>query len=52
MALIWFGNNYMKLNTDKCYIIVPGCKYEYVCAKIGTEKILVYINIGIINIDS
>ena len=32
LALRWFENNYMKLNTDKCHLIVPDCKYEQVWA--------------------
>ena len=35
LALRWFENNYMKLNTDKCHLIVPDCKYEQVWANIG-----------------
>ena len=30
----------MKLNQDKCHLLVPGFKYEYVWAKIGKTKIL------------
>ena len=29
----------MKLNTDKCYLLVSGRKYEYSCAKIVNDKI-------------
>ena len=36
LALNWFENNYMKLSTDKCRLIVSGYKHEHV--KIGTEK--------------
>lgn len=39
LVLIWFKNNYTKLNTDKCHLVVSGFKHEHVCAKIGTEKI-------------
>ena len=37
LALICFGNNYMKLSTEKCHLVVIGNKHENVCAK--TEKI-------------
>ena len=36
LALNWFENNYMKLSTGKCHLIVSGYKHEHV--KIGTEK--------------
>ena len=26
----WFENNYMKLNTGKCHLIVSGYKHEQV----------------------
>ena len=31
--------NYMKLNTDKCHLIVSRAKYQRVLVKLGTEKI-------------
>ena len=39
LAIRWFGSNYMKLNTDKCHLIVSGYKYEQVWAKIGKDLI-------------
>ena len=39
IALCWFENNYMKLNTDKCHHIVSGYKHEQIWAKIGNDKI-------------
>ena len=35
LAIRWFENNYMKLNTDKCGLIVSGYKHEQVWANIG-----------------
>jgi exonuclease III len=35
LAIEWFESNYMKLNTDKCHLIVGGSKHEQVFAKIG-----------------
>ena len=26
LAISWFENNYMKMNTDKCHLIVSGSK--------------------------
>ena len=34
-----FENNYMKLNTDKCRLIVLGYKHEQVWANIGKDLI-------------
>ena len=39
LAIEWFNANYMKLNADKCHLLVAGHKYESVWAKIGNEKI-------------
>ena len=35
----WFENNFMKLNQDKCHLLVSGDKHETVWAKIGETKI-------------
>ena len=34
LASEWFENNSMKLNQDKCHLLVSGFKYENVWAKI------------------
>ena len=39
LAIRWFENNYMKLNTDKCHLIVLDYKHEQVWANIGKELI-------------
>ena len=39
LAIRWFENNYMKLNTDKCRLIVSDYKHEQVGANIGTDLI-------------
>ena len=38
-AISWFENNYMKLNTDKCRLIVPWYKHEQVWVNIGKDLI-------------
>ena len=38
-AICWFESNYMKLNTDKCHLIIAGNKYEHIWAKLGEELI-------------
>ena len=39
LAVTWFEKNYMKLNTDKCYLPVSGTKHEHVWVKLGKDKI-------------
>ena len=39
LAIEWFENNNMKLNQDKCHLLVSDCKNENVWANIGNEKI-------------
>ena len=39
LAIEWFENSSMKLNQDKCHLLVYGCKYENVWTKIGKTKI-------------
>ena len=38
-AIEWFKNNYMKLNEDKCHLIIAGHKYENTWAMIGDSRI-------------
>ena len=40
LAICWFERNYMKLNTDKCHLLISGNKNEHIWAKVGNEKIL------------
>ena len=39
LAIRWFENNCMKLNTNKCHLIVSGYKNEQVWANIGKNLI-------------
>ena len=39
LAIEWFENNSMKLNEDKCHLLVSGYKFENIWAKIGKAKI-------------
>ena len=39
LAVEWFENNFMKLNQDKCHLLVSGHKRETVWVKIGETKI-------------
>ena len=44
LAVEWFENNFMKLNQDKCHLLVSGHKHETAWAKIGETKIWETIN--------
>ena len=39
LAIEWFENNSMKLNDDKCHLLISGHKFENVLAQIGNAKI-------------
>ena len=38
-AIVWFENNYMKLNQDKCHFLISGNVIEHLWAKVGDELI-------------
>ena len=39
LAIEWFENNYMKLNRDKCHLLISGFKYQSHWAMVGNSKI-------------
>ena len=39
LAVCWFESNYVKLNTDKCHLIISGNKHESLWADIGNDRI-------------
>ena len=39
LAIEWFENNHMKLNQEKCHLLVSGYKHENICTRIGQTKI-------------
>ena len=39
LALTWFECNYMKLNSDKCHLLVLGNHHEEIFMKIGGDII-------------
>ena len=39
LSIKWFQNNNMKLNQDKCYLLVSGYKHQNAWAQIGAEMI-------------
>ena len=38
LTIFWF-DSYLKLNTDKCYLLVSGTKYKYSWARKDDDKI-------------
>ena len=36
----WFKYNYMKLNPDKCHLLICGDKEECILANIGSELVI------------
>ena len=39
LAIEWFQGNCMKLNEEKCHLLISGHKHELFCANIGRSKI-------------
>ena len=39
LAVQWFENNHMKLNLEKCHLLISGYKHENIWARIGQTKI-------------
>ena len=39
LCLEWFECNYMKLNADKCHLLISGHKHEWIWAMIGKDMI-------------
>ena len=39
LVIAWFQNNFMKLNTDKCQLLVVGHKFEHTWVRVGPDKI-------------
>ena len=38
IAIKWFEENYMKINSNKCHLFIPGQKFEHLWTKIGDDK--------------
>ena len=39
LAMEWFESNYMKLNEEKCHLLIAGYKHQIHWAKVGKAKI-------------
>ena len=40
IVIAWFRYNYMKLNPDKCHILISGYKHEVILAKLGNVNVI------------
>ena len=52
LAITWFENNYMKMNAEKCHLLISGNKHEHIWAKIGEHKIWELLGVIIDIIDN
>ena len=39
LAIHWFENNYIKLHTGKCHLLISGPKYEHQQTEIGKDMV-------------
>ena len=39
LPIEWFEINYMKLNKDKCHLLIAGHKYENLWVDVGGTKV-------------
>ena len=39
LAIHWFEDNYMNLNTGKCHLLIFGHKYKHQWAQIGKNMV-------------
>ena len=39
LTIKWFESNYMKLNNDKCHLLLSGYKHEVMWANIGQSQL-------------
>ena len=39
LAIEWFESNYMKLNNDKCHLLLSGYKHKVMWENIGKSQI-------------
>ena len=38
LVIAWLQNNYMKLNTDKCHLLMAGHRFEHTWVRVGSYK--------------
>ena len=39
LAVYWFEDNYINLNTGECHLLISGHKYEYQWVQIGKDMV-------------
>ena len=47
----WFEENYMKLNKEKCHLLVSGHKYEHIWIKINNYMIWENKNVKLLGVN-
>ena len=54
LSIEWFENNHMKLNADKCHLLISGNKYEHCWVNTGVSKLWESSNVKLlgVNIDN
>ena len=50
-TVYWFENNHMKLNTDKCHLIISGNKHESLWTDIAIDKIWESNNVKLVGVN-
>ena len=50
-ALIWFKNNGMKMNSDKCHLLISGHKHEVFIANVGGKQVIESNKVRLFGID-
>ena len=50
LAIAWFEINYMKLNTDKCYLLISGNINEHMWAKLGEDIVWESNNVELLGV--
>ena len=50
LAVTWFKKKFIKLNTNKFYLIVSGKKYEHVWVKLEKDKIWKIIDVELLGV--
>ena len=51
LTVCWFESNYMKLNTDKCHLIISGNKHESLWTDIWNDKIWESNNVKLLGVN-
>ena len=50
LATVWFEINYVKLNTDKCHLLISTNKTEYILAKLDQYIVWERNDVGLLGV--